>query len=143
MSKEDAVMHGPGQAERRNKWSFFEVATSLWTWWVEHPDGSAAGSESRFPSLNECLADAARHGYVLPPESRERRANPSRPPATMISQEVSCPDCGELRELDRGDFVLRGDSVHCPSCKTAFIATSENVMCCVEDAEGLLQLPLP
>ena len=135
-------MQGPGQAERRSKWSFFEAAKGLWTWWLEHPDGSTAGSEGRFASLNECLADAARHGYILPPESRERRAKPSRPPATMISQEVSCPECGNSEPLYRNDFVSPGDNVHCPNCKTVFVATPETVICCIEDAEGLLLLPL-
>ena len=129
--------------ERRSKWSFFEAIDGLWTWWVERPDGSSASSVRKFSSMNECIADAQKQGYVLPSAARERRAEPARSPIAMISQELWCPECRHLRQLKRDEFVSRGDTVRCVSCQASFVASPQNVTCCIEDGEGLRELPLP
>lgn len=141
----DAAGTTPGAdlGERRTRWSFFEGVNGSWTWWVERPDGTSAASAGGFASMEDCVVDAERHGYVLPPESSERRARPNRPPSTMISQEIWCPKCRHLRELARDEFVSRGDSVQCRNCQASFVATPENVTCCIEDSEGLREVPLP
>ena len=134
---------GADPGERRSRWSFFEGANGSWTWFVERPEGGSGGSERGFATLKDCIADAERHGYLLPPASSERRARPSRPPSTMISQEIWCPQCKHLRQLTPDEFVSSGDPVQCRNCQASFVASSQNVTCCVEDGEGLRELPLP
>ena len=129
--------------ERRSKWTFLEGAEGRWTWWLERPDGTTLASESGFASLNDCVADATRQGYVMRPERQERRAEPTRPPLSMISQEAWCPHCRHSSNLERDQFVSRGDTMRCVACNKEFTAAPENVMCCVEDGEGLRELPLP
>ena len=133
----------PDLEERRNNWSFFENINGTWTWWLERPNGRSAASRSAFASMMECIADAERNGYVLPPSTRERRAAPNRPPTTIISQELWCPECKYMAQLGRDEFVSRNDYVKCPKCGHKFVATPENVTCCVEDGEGLREIPLP
>ena len=130
-------------AERRSNWSFFEAISGQWTWWVERPDGSSGASTANFGTLKECIANAQRYGYVLQPAQRERRAEPTRWPVAMISQELWCPKCRHLRQLTRDEFVSRGDAVRCAKCEAAFVASPQNVTCCIEDGEGLREVPLP
>lgn len=62
--------------ERRRKWSFYIVGDGSWVWRVLYPDGTEKCSERMFPSLQECTADAQRHGYVVvKPEDERRRHN--------------------------------------------------------------------
>ena len=129
--------------ERRNKWTFFQGADGHWTWWVERPDGTSLASDRGFESLNSCVSDAISHGYVMHPQKDERRSEPARPPISMISQEAWCPHCHHSSNLERDQFVSRGDTMRCDACNKEFTAAPENVTCCVEDGEGLRELPLP
>ena len=129
--------------ERRSKWTFSQDAEGRWTWWVERPDGTSLASDSSFESLNQCVTDSTSHGYVMHSERDERRAEPTRPPISMISQETWCPHCRHSSNLERAQFVSRGDTMRCEACNKEFTATPETVMCCVEDGEGLRELPLP
>ena len=130
-------------AERRSTWSFLQREKGAWSWRVARPDGAQSDSAQSFETLNQCVEDASRHGYGLPATYTERRAEPNRPPSAMVSQEAWCPKCKRLQNLDRDQFVSRGDTVHCAGCNTRFIASPENVMCCIEDVEGLREIPLP
>jgi hypothetical protein len=116
--------------------------TDVWTWWIERPDGTSSASEREFPSLNACVADARQHGYVMRTPAQERRAEPTRPPLALISQDVWCPKCKHMWQLYREELVSRGDAARCRSCGHEFTASAETVTCCVEDGEGLREVPL-
>ncbi|HYC48738.1 MAG TPA: hypothetical protein VED01_24945 [Burkholderiales bacterium] len=128
--------------ERRNAWAFLQGDKGAWTWRMVRPDGSAATSVPSFLSLNDCVRDAVEHGYVLPPRDQERRSNPKRPPASMLLQEVTCPHCKWSWELDRAHFVAVGDVIRCVRGCGDFRASASTVTCCIEDGEGLAELPL-
>jgi hypothetical protein len=51
------------------------VGDGAWVWRVLHPDGTEASSERPFATLQECTADATRHGYVVVKPEEERRRN--------------------------------------------------------------------
>ena len=129
--------------ERRSDWTFSQGDDGRWSWHVCPPDGVESASVRSFASLNDCVADARLHGYLLPPIEEERRAEPHRPPVTMLSQEVQCPRCRHVWDLARESFVASGDILRCLRGCADFIAGSSNVTCCVEDGEGLREMPLP
>lgn len=60
--------------DRRSRWQF-ESRESGWIWTVSYPDGATEVSPVAHPTLKECAADAARHGYVAwKPEAERRRS---------------------------------------------------------------------
>ena len=128
--------------QRRREWQFFQGARDLWTWRVQQPDGPSVMSQESFASFIDCVADAINHGYVLLP-FEDRRMSNRRGPEAMICQEVACPQCQRDWELGRSRFVVRGDPLHCPFCNADFEAAAANVTCCVQDEDGLRELPLP
>ena len=128
--------------QRRRQWQFFQGARDLWTWRVQHPDGPSTMSEASFPTFVECIADAINHGYVLLP-FEDRRVSGKRSAEAMVCQEVTCPQCRHTWELGRDRFVARGDAVRCGSCNADFEAAAANVTCCVQDEDGLREVPLP
>ena len=129
--------------DRRSVWAFVQGDKGAWSWRVLHPDGSATASALSYLSLNQCVSDAVKHGYVLPPRDQERRSNPKRPPASILLQEVTCPRCKWSWELVRARFVAAGDVIRCLRGCGDFRACASTVMCCVEDGEGLAHRPLP
>ena len=131
------------EQERRNHWSFVLSDVGAWSWRVLHPDCSADVSPHTFTTLKECVADAALHGYKLPAEAEERRSERRAPPSVMVAQEVRCPNCKHSWDLDRSHFVSAGDTLTCRRGCGEFIADASTVTCCVEQADGLLELPLP
>ena len=50
-------MEGPGG------WKFVTMGDGEWRWRA-HSDGTEAVSPSVFASIEDCMADAARHGYT-------------------------------------------------------------------------------
>jgi hypothetical protein len=51
--------------DRRRKWRFsLREHDATWAWHVSG-QGRAETSATRFTSLEDCLADAARHGHVV------------------------------------------------------------------------------
>ena len=51
--------------EQRAKWKFATRGDGEWRWTaVEVGGAEAAASESAFASVEDCMADAARHGYA-------------------------------------------------------------------------------
>lgn len=131
------------EQERRKLWNFVIGDTGAWTWRVLHPDCSATVSSVTFPTLKACVADAAAHGYVLPPEAEDRRRERRAPPTVMIAQEVQCPRCRGSWDLPRTEFVAAGDTLACRFGCGEFAADGRSVRCCVEQADGLLEMPLP
>ena len=73
MAEDTSPAPKPAFVERRQKWSFFVLADGSWVWRVLYPDGTDRSAEVGFRTLDECTADAARHGYVRWPAERERR----------------------------------------------------------------------
>ena len=51
------------------------MGDGAWVWRVLHPDGTEASSDRSFATLQECTADATRHGYVVVKPEEERRRN--------------------------------------------------------------------
>jgi hypothetical protein len=46
------------------KWRFVTRGDGEWRWSAAEPDGAeAAASEAAFASVEDCMADAARHGF--------------------------------------------------------------------------------
>ena len=129
--------------QRRREWQFFQDDRDQWTWRVHHPDGHSMMSRGTFASLVNCVAAAINHGYVLLPSFDDRRFDRRRGPDAVIAQEVTCPHCRHNWELGRGQFVACDDVVHCAPCNADFNATPANVTCCVQEADGLRELPLP
>jgi hypothetical protein len=50
--------------EARAKWKFATPGDGAWRWIAAHEDGSALESPSAFAWVEDCMADAARHGYA-------------------------------------------------------------------------------
>ena len=51
--------------EQRAKWRFMTRGDGEWRWAAAEVDGAeAAASLSAFASVEDCMADAARHGYA-------------------------------------------------------------------------------
>lgn len=58
------------------RWEFYLDARGLWCWRRVHVErGIVSDSKRCFPTRDDCLADAARHGYVAGyvPERAHRR----------------------------------------------------------------------
>ena len=60
----------------------------------------------------------------------------------MVHQEARCPACRANWDLNEKEFVAPGDTITCKNGCGPFTANAETVMCCLEDANGLLQMPL-
>ena len=60
----------------------------------------------------------------------------------LMMQEARCPVCRAAWDLDPKDFVKLGDMIACKNGCVPFAATGETVLCTVEDADGLVQMPL-
>ena len=59
--------------DRRRQWSFsLRDRDGSWSWHVANHEGVETASSESFKSLDECIADAMRHGYVIY-EDKERR----------------------------------------------------------------------
>jgi hypothetical protein len=50
--------------EGRANWKFATRGDGEWRWSAAEPDGSEATSPCAFGSVEDCMADAARHGYA-------------------------------------------------------------------------------
>lgn len=51
--------------EQHAKWRFVTKGDGEWRWSAARVDGAeAAASEAAFACVEDCLADAARHGYA-------------------------------------------------------------------------------
>jgi hypothetical protein len=59
----------------------------------------------------------------------------------ILLQEAKCPTCRVTWDLEN-KFVEAGDTIACKNGCAPFSATSDTVMCCLEDAHGMLQMPL-
>jgi hypothetical protein len=128
--------------DRRNVWTFVQGEKGFWSWRVLTPEYDARTSEGAFRTLNECVADAASHGYALPSPEQERRAEPRRPPAVMVMQNVTCLICKRSWHLQRHQFVSKGEIVRCPHGCGDFRASASSVTCCIEDGTGVTEIPL-
>jgi predicted Zn finger-like uncharacterized protein len=128
-------------SQRRREWQFFQGAGDEWTWRVQQPDGPSKMSKASFPSFVTCVADAINNGYVLLP-FEDRRMSGRRGREAMICQEVTCPHCGATWELGRGRFAATGEALRCASCNAEFEAAANSVTCCIQDDDGLRELPL-
>ena len=131
------------EQERRRHWSFVISNAGAWSWRVLNPDCSAVVSPTTYKTLKDCVADARTHGYVLPPEDEDRRQERRAPPSVMVSQEVQCPRCRHSWDLPRKAFVSAGDRIECRYGCGHFTASSSCVTCCIEQADGLVEMPLP
>ena len=60
----------------------------------------------------------------------------------MVLQEARCPACRGVWDLEEKDFVAAGDTVMCKFGCGPFVADAATVLCCLEDADGMLQMPL-
>jgi hypothetical protein len=51
--------------QRQADWSFIKLSTGRWMWRHTPEDAAASPtkSETSFPKLSQCIADAAAHGY--------------------------------------------------------------------------------
>jgi hypothetical protein len=61
------------QKNRRSEWNFAASDLGEWRWRVRHADGTEVCSLRRFTVLEDCIADARRHGYVGYKPRFERR----------------------------------------------------------------------
>jgi hypothetical protein len=62
-----------GVLDRRRQWSFsLRESDRAWAWHRSNPSGAITSSASYFKTLDECIADAMTHGYVIY-EDKERR----------------------------------------------------------------------
>ena len=50
--------------EGRAKWKFATPGNGDWRWIAAQEDGSEAASPRAFESIEDCMADAAQHGYA-------------------------------------------------------------------------------
>jgi hypothetical protein len=50
--------------EQRGKWRFATRGDGEWRWTTEAEGAEAAVSACTFPSVEDCMADAAQHGYA-------------------------------------------------------------------------------
>ena len=46
------------------KWKFDTPGNGAWRWVAANTDGSVTASSTEFPSVEDCMADAAQHGYA-------------------------------------------------------------------------------
>ena len=60
----------------------------------------------------------------------------------MVHQEARCPVCRAAFDLAQKDFVALGQSINCKNGCGPFTASGDTVTCCMEDADGMVQLPL-
>ena len=60
----------------------------------------------------------------------------------MLFQEAKCPACRATWDVPEKNFVRAGESISCRNGCGPFVANAETVLCCLEDADGLLQMPL-
>jgi|RhiMethySRZTD1v2_1073278.scaffolds.fasta_scaffold1339525_2 hypothetical protein len=59
--------------DRRRQWSFsLRESDGCWAWHMASPAGTVTSSPCHFKTLDECIADATKHGYVIY-EDKERR----------------------------------------------------------------------
>jgi hypothetical protein len=59
--------------DRRRQWSFsLREADGSWAWHMSNLSGKVRSSPCHFKTLDECIADAMAHGYVIY-EDKERR----------------------------------------------------------------------
>ena len=130
------------EEDRRNVWTFVQGEKGFWSWRMLTPESSASTSDGAFKTLNECVADAVSRGYALPAPDEERRADPKRPPAVMVMQNVKCLLCKRSWHLQSHAFVSKGQIVRCPHGCGDFKASASTVTCCVEDGTGLTEIPL-
>jgi hypothetical protein len=60
----------------------------------------------------------------------------------MVHQEARCPVCRAAFDLEAKDFVALGQSIECKNGCGPFAASAATVICCLEDADGMVQMPL-
>ena len=59
--------------DRRRQWSFsLRESDHSWAWHMSSATGGVTSSARHFETLDECIADAKAHGYVIY-EDKERR----------------------------------------------------------------------
>ena len=51
--------------DKRNRWKIIRNNDGTWTWRVSVGKGPENVSRRSFDTLEECMADAKRHGYVV------------------------------------------------------------------------------
>lgn len=63
-----------GILDRRRQWKFsLKEQDGTWAWHVSNRTGSEAKSSGPFKTLEECIADAMSHGYVVWDKKERRR----------------------------------------------------------------------
>ena len=50
--------------EERKNWRFVTRGDGEWRWTAAELDGAEAASASSFACVEDCMADAAQHGYM-------------------------------------------------------------------------------
>ena len=45
-------------------WKFVSAGDGAWRWTAPHAEGNEAMSPCAFDSIEDCMADAAQHGYA-------------------------------------------------------------------------------
>ncbi|MES2563440.1 MAG: hypothetical protein V4637_12010 [Pseudomonadota bacterium] len=50
--------------DTHTKWKFATPGNGAWHWVTATSDGSEIASTTHFPSVEDCMADAAAHGYA-------------------------------------------------------------------------------
>jgi hypothetical protein len=68
-------------------WDFYQDLQSHWHWLAVLPSGTLQ-SRTSFPSRNECIVDAMRHGYLAVVPDAMRCARPSRPAQRHASRKT-------------------------------------------------------
>lgn len=58
--------------DKRARWKIIRNRDGSWAWRTAKPDKTEACSDRSFGSVEECIADAKTHGYVVR-TSKERR----------------------------------------------------------------------
>ena len=61
---------------------------------------------------------------------------------SMVLQEAKCPVCCASWDLQPPEFVVAGDVLECRHGCGPFKAGPTTVTCCMEDAHGMIEVPL-
>ncbi len=71
--------------DKRSQWKF-DISPGGWDWSVVHPDGSTEASSASWPTLKECVADAAARGYTAWKPEEERRRDKILPVTEILNK---------------------------------------------------------